>query len=118
MFGRQRDDERLRLDGAYRDVVAGGRRPQYGDVERALVQHGAQLRGEQICLDLQGDLGQRTLQRLGDRRQVGKDGRRGEPDAHQAAMPVGDPAYADRAGIDGVEDAPGLIEQELAGRGE
>ena len=115
MVGGHRQHERLDLQRAQRQVVAGHRGPEHPEVEAAVAQPTGLRRGEQVGVDLERDLGQVAGEGAGDPRELGEGRRAGEGDPEQAEPAVGDPADAAHAVVERPERAPGLADQELAG---
>ena len=109
------EDQRLDLDGAQGQVVAGRRGSEDAEVEAAVAQSCGLRRREHLGMDLQRDAGQVALDRAGDAGELGEGGGAGERDADQAQAALGDPAHAAHAVLDRAQHALGVAVEELTG---
>jgi hypothetical protein len=116
--GGEGKQQRLDFDSADYQALPGDRRPQHREVEGALAEPLALVGGEQIAVDLEGDL--RELPTEGPRyeRQLGEGRRSGEAEPSQSFASGRDPTDARGALVHGAKHTTCLFEQELAGRGE
>ncbi len=111
-------DQRFHFQHTQFQIVAPQRRPQHAQVQTARAQPVALFGGEQVGVDLQGDVGQFVLQPAGHPGQMREGGGPGETHPDLPEPPVGNPADPAHTVLDGVQDALRLAEQEFPGRGE